>query len=53
MKMTPAAQKAIFYGVKLPFMLILMIFGFMMEFVVELPFNVMTRLDARSRNKRR
>ena len=53
MKMTPTAKKALFYGVKLPFMLILMIFGFMMEYVVELPFNVMTRLDARSLSKRR
>ena len=53
MKMASTAQKALFYGVKLPFMLILMIFGFMMEYMVELPFNVMTRLDARSHNKRR
>lgn len=53
MKIPPATQKVIFYGIKLPCMLILMIFGFMMEYVVELPFNVMTRLDARSPDKRR
>lgn len=53
MNVTPVIEKAIFCGVKLPFMLFLMIFGFIMEYVVELPFNVMTRLDARSRGRRR
>ena len=53
MPMLPVAQKAIFYGVKLPFMLILMLFGFMLEYLVELPFSVMTRLDASCLRKRR
>ena len=45
------AKQVVFYGVKLPFMLLLMIFGFMLEYVVELPFNLMTRLDAKSRRR--
>ena len=36
-----------FYGIKLPFMLLLMIIGFMLEFIVELPFDLMTRLDTK------
>lgn len=44
-------KQVVFYGVKLPFMLLLMIFGFMLEYVVELPFNLMTRLDARPRRR--
>jgi hypothetical protein len=44
-------KQVVFYGVKLPFMLLLMIFGFMLEYVVELPFGLMTRLDARPRRK--
>ena len=44
-------KQVVFYGVKLPFMLLLMIFGFMLEYVVELPFSLMTRLDARPRRR--
>jgi len=50
--MLAMARKAVFYGIKLPFMLFLMLFGFMMEGLVELPFNVMTRLDGRSHRRR-
>lgn len=50
--MPPMAKQVLFYGIKLPFMLLLIIFGFMLEYVVELPFNVMTRLDTRSPRKR-
>ena len=50
--MFPMGKQALFYGIKLPFMLLLIIFGFMMEYIVELPFNVMTRLDARPYRKR-
>ena len=37
--MTPMAKRYLFYGIKLPFMLLLIILGFMMEFVVVLPFS--------------
>ena len=47
------AKQILFYGVKLPFMLLLMIFGFMMEYVVELPFNLMTQLHARPLRRRK
>jgi len=40
-------KRIIFYSIKLPFILFLIIFGFMLEYIVELPFNLMTRLDAR------
>jgi hypothetical protein len=36
-----------FYAIKLPFMLLLMIFGFILEYIVELPFDLLTQLDAR------
>jgi hypothetical protein len=45
-------KQVVFLGVKLPFMLFLMIFGFILEYVVELPFNLMTRLDARPPRRR-
>jgi hypothetical protein len=45
-------KQVVFIGVKLPFMLFLMIFGFILEYVVELPFNLMTRLDARPPRRR-
>lgn len=49
--MTPMAKHYLFYGIKLPFMLLLIILGFMMEFVVVLPFAVLTQMDARRRCK--
>jgi len=42
-------KQIVFCGIKLPFMLLLMIFGFMLEYVVELPFNLMTYFCARPR----
>ena len=45
-------KQVVFLGIKLPFMLFLMIFGFILEYVVELPFNLLTRLDARPRRRR-
>jgi hypothetical protein len=50
--MTPMAKHALFYGIKLPFMLLLIILGFMMEFVVVLPFAVLAQMDARRRCKK-
>lgn len=50
--MPPIAKRYFFYGIKLPFFLLLIILGLMMEYIVELPFNVMTRLDGRQRCKR-
>jgi len=47
--MTPLAKHALFYGIKLPFMLLLIILGFMMEFIVVLPFAVLAQMDARRR----
>jgi hypothetical protein len=49
--MLPIAKRTLFYGIKLPFILVLIILGFMMEYIVELPFNVLTRLDGRRRCK--
>jgi hypothetical protein len=49
--MTPMAKHYLFYGIKLPFMLLLIILGFMMEFIVVLPFAVLAQLDARRRCK--
>jgi hypothetical protein len=49
--MTPMAKHYLFYGIKLPFMLLLIILGFMMEFIVVLPFAVLTQMDARRRCK--
>lgn len=43
------AQRTIFYGLKLPFMLVLIILGFMMEAIVELPFAIMVHMDGRRR----
>ena len=45
--MPSIAKRCLFIGVKLPAMLFLIVLGFMMEFLVELPFMVMTRLDGR------
>jgi len=45
-------RRFLFYGVKLPLIMILILVGFMLEYLVELPFNLMTRLDARSRLRR-
>jgi hypothetical protein len=49
--MTPMAKRYLFYGIKLPFMLLLIILGFMMEFIVVLPFAVLAQMDARRRCK--
>ena len=38
-------QKIGFYLIKLPFMLITIIIGFVLEFLIELPFMVMCTLD--------
>ena len=48
--MEPAAGRGIgkklgFYLVKLPFILVTIIIGFLMEFLLELPFMVMCKLD--------
>ncbi len=43
------AQQSLFYGLKLPFMLLLIMLGFMMETIVELPFAIMAHLDGRRR----
>jgi len=47
--MLPIAKRYLFYGIKLPFILLLIMLGFMMEYIVELPFIVLTRLDRRRR----
>ena len=47
--MPATARRYLFYGLKLPLILILILIGFMMEYLVELPFNVMARLDVRRR----
>ena len=49
--MPPIAKHCLFIGFKLPGMIVLIIIGFMMEFIVELPFAIMTRLDGRSRKQ--
>lgn len=41
-----------YYLLKLPLTLLLILVGFIMEYLVELPFNLMTRLDARRRPRR-
>gem|GEM_PF-2037069 len=38
-------RKMEFYLIKLPFILFLITFGFLMEFVIELPFLIMTKLE--------
>ena len=50
--MLPIAKRYFFYSIKLPFILLLIILGFMMEYIVELPFIVLTRLDGRRRYRR-
>jgi len=50
--MLPIAKRYFFYSVKLPLILLLIIIGFMMEYIVELPFIVLTRLDGRRRCRR-
>lgn len=50
--MPEKARRFLFYSLKLPLIMILILVGFMMEYLVELPFNLMTRLDARSRLRR-
>ena len=50
--MLPIAKRYFFYSVKLPFILLLIILGFMMEYIVALPFIVLTRLDGRRRCRR-
>ena len=47
--MPTADEGYLFYTIKLPFILILILVGFIMESLVELPFNLMTRLDGRRR----
>lgn len=47
--MPATTRRYLFYGLKLPLILMLILIGFMMEYLVELPFNVMARLDARRR----
>jgi len=51
-KMLPKCKRYIFYFIKLPLILLLIILGFMMEVIVELPFIVLTRLDGRRRCRR-
>ena len=50
--MPAKARRFLFYGVKLPLIMMLILVGFVMEYLVELPFNLMTRLDARRRLRR-
>lgn len=38
-------QKIVFYLFKLPFILVAIIIGFLFEFLLELPFMVMCKLD--------
>lgn len=38
-------QKVGFYLVKLPFILVTIVIGFMLEFLLELPFMIMCKLD--------
>jgi hypothetical protein len=40
-------ERYLFNTIKLPLILILILVGFIMEFLIELPFNFLTRLDAR------
>ncbi|MGD9330673.1 MAG: hypothetical protein PVJ53_05135 [Desulfobacterales bacterium] len=47
--MALTARKALFYWIKLPCILFLIVLGFMLEYLVELPFIVLTRLDGRPR----
>lgn len=46
------ARQLLFCGVKLPLILILILLGFIMEYLVELPFELMARLDSRGRPPR-
>jgi hypothetical protein len=49
-QLNPIIRKMEFYLIKLPFILILITFGFLMEFVIELPFLIMCtfeRLDSK------
>jgi hypothetical protein len=47
--MPPTAERWLFRAIKLPCILILILLGFMLEYLVELPFMLMTRLDGRRR----
>jgi hypothetical protein len=38
-------QKIVFYLIKQPFILVTIIIGFLLEFLLELPFMVMCKLD--------
>ncbi len=38
-------QKVSFYLVKLPFILVTIVIGFMLEFLLQLPFMIMCKLD--------
>ena len=38
-------QRIVFYLVKLPFILVTIVIGFLLEFLLELPFMVMCKLD--------
>jgi hypothetical protein len=49
--MTP--DKVVFHFVKLPLILLLIIFGIMLEFLIELPFSVMCACDRWFDRKRR
>ncbi len=44
-------QKISFYLVKLPFILVTIIIGFLLEFLIELPFMVMCKLDRSASNQ--
>ena len=50
--MPTTAWRCLFWLCKMWLIMILMLVCFMMEYLVELPFNLMTRLDARSRVRR-
>ncbi|KPJ76013.1 MAG: hypothetical protein AMJ54_13165 [Deltaproteobacteria bacterium SG8_13] len=45
-------QKISFYLIKLPFILVTIIIGFLLEFLLELPFMVMCKLDRTAKDQR-
>ena len=43
--MSTKNAKLTFYVLKLPFLLMLMLFGFMLDFFIQLPFHIMCKID--------
>lgn len=46
------AARFVFYCLKLPFILVLILFGLLFEFVIEAPFIIAYFIDQRFRNKK-